>query len=417
MERNLKYDVVVVGGGAAGISAAIGAKKSGKSVVLIERNSCLGGQATNANVASYCGFFTHGAEPKQIIGGVGQMVLDKLSAIGKYDGYRLSTVGNAIIPLDSEALKFVLDELVLENEIPTLLYCTLIKAKTENSKITMIECVDDMGSIFIEGKTFVDASGDGNLAYLAGAEIIFGNPEGITQMSTNIMRIGNFDISIKLSPDVIEKAIQAAKKDGFKNLSKDSGIIFKAEQYGYAILPSIQVGSLDCSTLTACEMNTRRQAQEYIEAFRKYIPGMENCTLISTGPKLGIRESRHIVGKYTLSLDEVLNAVKNKRGIARGAWPCENHQKLDKMAEYLWVKDNDYYEIPIDILLSKNIKNLWSAGRTVSADSMAFASVRVMGISFGTGHAAGVGAAYMAEYGEIDINSIKSELKKQGAIL
>ncbi|WP_130890040.1 FAD-dependent oxidoreductase [Fusobacterium ulcerans] len=417
MERKLKYDVVVIGGGAAGISAAIGAKKRGQSVVLIERSSCLGGQATNANVASYCGFFTSGSEPKQIIGGVGQMVLDKLAAIGKYDGYRLSTVGNAIVPLDSEALKFVLDELVLENEIPTLLYCTLIKAKTENSKITMIECVDDMGSIFIEGKAFVDASGDGNLAYLAGAEIIFGNPEGITQMSTNIMRIGNFDISIKLSPDVIEKAIQAAKKDGFKNLSKDSGIIFKAEQYGYAILPSIQVGSLDCSTLTACEMNTRRQAQEYIEAFRKYIPGMENCTLISTGPKLGIRESRHIVGKYTLSLDEVLNAVKNKRGIARGAWPCENHQKLDKMAEYLWVKDNDYYEIPIDILLSKNIKNLWSAGRTVSADSMAFASVRVMGISFGTGHAAGVGAAYMAEYGEIDINSIKSELKKQGAIL
>ena len=90
-------------------------------------------------------------------------------------------MGNAIVPLDSEALKFVLDELIIENDISVLLYCNLIKAEVEDSKIVMVECVDDIGSIFIEGKTFVDASGDGNLAHLSGAEIIFGNPGGITQ--------------------------------------------------------------------------------------------------------------------------------------------------------------------------------------------------------------------------------------------
>lgn len=417
MEREYNYDVVVIGGGAAGISAAIGAKKSGKSVILIERSSCLGGQATNANVASYCGFFTHGAEPQQIIGGVGQMLLDKLAAIGKYNGYRLSTVGNAIIPLDSEALKFALDELIIENDIPVLLYCTLMGAEVEKEKIVSVQCIDDVGKIKITGKTFVDASGDGNLAYLAGAEIIFGNPNGVTQMATNVMRIGNFDMNIPLTPKVIKDAITQAKKDGAKNFSKDSGIIFKTDAGGFAILPSIKVDSLDCANLTRCEMNTRKQAQEYIKAFRKYIPGMENCVLLTTGPKLGIRETRHIVGKYTFTGDEVLNAVKNERGIARGAWPCENHSKENEMAEYMWVKDDDYYEIPIDILISKNIKNLWSAGRTVSADPIAFASVRVMGISFGTGHAAGVGAAYMADHEELDVQAVREELKKQGAIL
>lgn len=417
MERNYDYDVVVIGGGAAGISAAIGAKKSGKSVVLIERSSCLGGQATNANVASYCGFFTHGAEPKQIIGGVGQMLLDKLAAMGKYNGYRISTVGNAIIPLDSEALKFALDELVIENEISVLLYCTLVGAKVEGSKIVSIKCIDDVGEINITGRSFVDASGDGNLAYQAGAEIVFGNPTGVTQMATNVMRVGNFDMSIQVTPKMIKEAILAAKRDGLKNFSKDSGIIFKTDATGFAILPSTKVDSLDCATLTACEMNTRKQAQDYIKAFRKYIPGMENCVLLSTGPKLGIRETRHIVGKYTFTGDEVLNAVKNERGIARGAWPCENHSKENEMAEYMWIKDDDYYEIPIDILMSKNIENLWSAGRTVSADPIAFASVRVMGISFGTGHAAGVGAAYMVDHKELDVQAVREELKKQGAIL
>lgn len=419
MERNLKYDVVVIGGGSAGVSAAVGAKKFGQSVILIERSSFLGGQATNASVASYCGFFTHEEEPKQIIGGVGQMVLDKLSAMGKYNGYRLSTMGNAIIPLDSEALKLVFDEIVIENQIDTLLYCNLFSAKTKDNKIISIQCFDDEGIINIEGKVFIDASGDGNLAYLSGAETIFGNPGGVTQVATSVMRIGNFDMNFDISPDDVKKAILKAKEEGLKNFSKDSGIIFKVEytKNGFAILPSIKVNSLDCKTLTACEMNTRKQAQDYINAFRKYIPGMENCILLTTGPKLGIRETRHIVGKSTLTGNEVINAVKNERGIARGAWPCENHSKENELAEYFWIKDGDYYHIPIDILMSKNISNLWSAGRTVSADPIAFASIRVMGISFATGHAAGVGAAYMSKFGNINVEEIIKELKKQGAII
>ena len=347
------------------------------------------------------------------------MLLDKLSAMGKYNGYRLSTVGNAIIPLDSEALKFALDELIIENDVDVLLYCNLFKAEVVENKITAIKCFDDEGVINISGKVFIDASGDGNLAYLAGAEIIFGNPSGVTQMATNVMRIGNFDMSLNITPKDIHEAILKAKKDGLKNFSKESGIIFKVEhtKNGFAILPSVKVNSLDCATLTISEMNTRKQAQEYIKAFRKYIPGMENCTLITTGPKLGIRETRHIVGKYTLTGNEVVSGAKNERSIARGAWPCENHSKENEMAEYLWIKDGDYYDIPIDILMSKNISNLWSAGRTVSADPVAFASVRVMGISFGTGHAAGVGAAYMAKYGNVDVQAVRNELKKQGAII
>jgi hypothetical protein len=419
MERKMEYDVVVIGGGASGIAAAIGARKCNQSVLLIERSNFLGGQATNSSVASYCGFFTREENPKQIVGGVGQMVLDKMAKLGKYNGYRLSTMGNAIVPVDSEALKYVFDELVIENDVDLLLCCNLFKAITENNKIVEVQCLDDLGVINVRGKVFIDTTGDGNLAYLSGAETIFGNPTGVTQMATLVLRVGNFDMNITVTPKMIKEAIEKAKKDGLKNFSKESGIIFKVEanRNGFAILPSVKVESLDCQTLTKCEINTRKQTQDYIEAFRRYIPGMEECTLISTGPKLGIRETRHIVGKYTLTGDEVLNGVKNPRSIARGAWPCENHSKENEIAEYLWLKEGDYYDIPLEILQSKNIENLWCAGRLVSADPIAFASVRVMGISFATGHAAGVGAAHMAKYNEVDIEKIQEELRNQGAII
>ena len=117
MIRNKHYDVIVLGGGAAGIAAAIGARKAGKNVLLVERNGSLGGQATNANVASYCGFFTHGEQPEQIVYGVGEEVLQKLKALGYYNGYSLSPVKNAIVTLDIEATKVALDELVLEYEL------------------------------------------------------------------------------------------------------------------------------------------------------------------------------------------------------------------------------------------------------------------------------------------------------------
>ena len=122
-----------------------------------------------------------------------------------------------------------------------------------------------------------------------------------------------------------------------------------------------------------------------VAAFRKYLPGMEHCRLVSSGYKLGIRDTRHLVGEHILTAEEVLGAVKQPDTIARGAWPCEMHTDINRMADYLWVKDDGYYDIPLRCLKSRSTANLWGAGRLVSADAVAFASVRVMGIGFATG--------------------------------
>ena len=418
MIRNKHYDVIVLGGGAAGIAAAIGARKAGKNVLLVERNGSLGGQATNANVASYCGFFTHGEQPEQIVYGVGEEVLQKLKALGYYNGYSLSPVKNAIVTLDIEATKVALDELVLEYELDFLLHCTMVEAKLDEAgeHILAIRCADDEGYCEFSANAFVDASGDGNLGAFAGAPFVFGDGNGGGYMSTRVMRIDRVDPAVKFTPALLEKALLQAKNDGFTHLTKESGIVFRTnEDTVAAILPSVEVPALDAETLTRCEVDTRRQSLEYMEAFRRYFPGMEKARLVWTGNSFGIRDTRHLLGEYTLTGDDVLNAIKQKDAVARGAWPCEMHVEKNKMAKYLFVKGDDYYEIPLRCLKVQKIKNLWSAGRTLSADHIAFASVRVMGTGFGTGHAAGVAAALTGNKDNYDVEAIRAELNRQNA--
>lgn len=419
MKNMQNYDVIVVGGGAAGVAAAVGAVQAGASCLLVERNGSLGGQATNANVASYCGFFTHSDPPQQIVKGVGQQVLDLLAQLGAYDGYKLSSVNNAIVTLDEEALKYALDLLVQKHpSLKLLLHCRLIGAQTdpETGVIRSIRCVDDEGAYEFYSKAFVDASGDGNLAHLAGAECRFGDGRGGGYFSTKMMRIDHVGPEAKFAPAILEKALQRAKADGLSHLTKESGIVFRtAPDTAYAILPSVIVPALDAETLTACEQNTRAQCQEYIAAFRKYLPGMEHCRLVSSGYKLGLRDTRHLVGQYTLTGQDVLEGVKQPDGVARGSWPCEMHTDINKIAQYLWVKDDGYYDIPLRCLKSRSTANLWGAGRLVSADPVAFASVRVMGTGFATGHAAGVAAALSVLQPDAGTAEIQAELRRQGA--
>ena len=129
---------------------------------------------------------------------------------------------------------------------------------------------------------------------------------------------------------------------------------------------------------------------------------------------MGIRDTRHLNCEYTLTEDDVVNAVKQPDSIACGAWPCEMHKELNAMAEYKYVKEDDWYNIPLRCLKVQNIRNLWAAGRTISADHTAFASIRVMGIGFATGHAAGVAAAFTKE-SIPDAETVQKELIRQNA--
>lgn len=415
--RKKTFDVIVAGGGSAGLAAAVGAQRTGASTLLIERHGCLGGQAASANVFSYCGFFTHEKEPRQVVYGIGEEVLCRLHRLGSYDGFQRSAAGNAIIVLNIEDVKLTFDELIRESGAAMLLHCSIVSLKMDASgrKICSVIGMDDEGEIEFSAKEFVDATGDANLGYMAGAEYWFGDGRGNAQMASRVMLISGVEPGADLTPKSLEGALRQAKRDGL-HLTRESGIVFHInENTVAAILPSAELPALSAEALTRAEVDTRRQCRDYITAFQKYVRGMENCHLVSSGGFLGVRDTRHLVTEHVLTDEEILNCRKQERPVARGAWPSEVHRELNKMADYIFLKDNGYYEIPLEALKVRGISNLWCAGRTLGAEPLAYASIRTMGTGFATGHAAGVAAGLSAAGYQADYEKIRRELNRQNA--
>lgn len=419
MERTLQYDIVVVGGGTAGVAAAVGASRAGAKTLLIERNPYLGGEATHSGVTAFCGFYSCGENPVKVVAGVGNMVLQEMEELGPTIEYVISAAGNKNINFRPEYLKCAMDNLLEKEHVTCLLHTRVVAAKTEQNRIQSIQCSDDEGLFTVEAAAFVDASGDANLAYMAGAATAWGDEEGDVQAATLPFRLIGVDTSKDMSPAAVEKAVLKAKEAGIPYLTRERGFILKMEGSGMVsvLLPSVIPSGVSATELTELEKDTRRQVLYYVEAFRRYMPGMEKCELAMIGPSIGFRETRKMKGRVTICADDVLERRKRTDGVARGGWKPEIHKSLDKMATYLEVSDGSYFDIPLGALWSADCENLYGAGRIVSADEAAFAAVRVMGTCFATGHAAGVAAAYQALYQETDVEQVREELKRQGALV
>lgn len=417
MTRDFTADVVIAGGGSAGVAAAVGAVQAGANVLLLDRNPYLGGESTHSCIVAYCGFHTRGDPPTQVVMGVGQRVLEKLRALGEPAQYAVSpATGNASIRFNPEVLKFALDQVAAEAGVPHLLHTTVVGVDVRDGALTTLHCVDDAGPYTVTAKAFVDATGDGNLATMAGCASHWGDDSGSVQLSSLSVRIDNIPADCDTSPGVLQKAILAAKAAGVPHLEKEWGLILRAPgaDYGYCTIPSTAVNALDAQTLTNAETTLRRQAWAYIDAFRRFVPGMENCRMVSSGPSLGLRESRRVVGRDSITAEDVFTCRKRPDGVARGGWSPEVHKGTG--VQYTHMPDGGWFDIPLGALRADGVQNLWTAGRCISCDPVALASVRVMGTGFASGHAAGVAAA-LATRGQESSEDVRSELLRQGALI
>ncbi len=390
------HDVVVAGGGAGGIGAALGAAKAGARVLLVEKYGFLGGAATSSNVLAYCGFYKQGPEPVKVVGGVADLVLDEIKGLGLgCEPFRSPTTDNWIILLEPETVKLALDRVLDAHGVQVLLHTRVAAVSRTADRLQAVTLAGMEGRWRVAAEAFVDATGDANLALIAGLPCRTGDDAGYLQAATGPIRVGGRDRSVPIDRARIVAAFKEYNWTGAHPTARQDGGIFAEVPVAgdmWWMMYDHELVDLTSKSFTQAEMAARSAAGDYVKVLRERVPGFENAFLLQTGPQIGIRESRHPPARYELTGEDLLSGRRRPDGIARAAWPMEDHSVPGRPV-YRSIGGEGFADIPLDCLRALGLENLYYAGRTIGADAAAYASIRVMGTAFATGEAAGTAAA------------------------
>lgn len=415
-------DVLVLGGGSAGSSAAIAAARKGARVILIERYGFLGG--TGAMVLdTFYGFFTPGSVERKVVGGIPDRVIEGLTA---HDAVikRPNTYGaGAGYTYDPEILKIVWDNLVAEAGVRVLLHTYFIDLAMEGAAITSVIVGTPQGPRAINARSFVDASGDAHLASRAGAPFEDSGALGIAQSLTTTFKMINVDVPRATAFPKAEMWALMQSEHASYRLPRKEGSAHITPMAGVMVTNMTRVGGVDgtdVEALSAAEREGRAQALEYVRFLRDKIPGYEKAELGGLSIQIGVRETRRIQGAYWLTRDDVLSARKFPDAVARCGAPIEmHHAGGDTRWEYL--PDGETFDIPFRALLPTGVSNLLVAGRCLSASHDAHASVRSIGQCLAMGQAAGTAAAIAVDAripsSAVPIETLQNDLRQLGAVL
>jgi len=405
------YDIAVVGGGSAGVAAAVAAARCGARTLLLERAGCLGGASTLRNVVTYCGLYTLGDSPRQAVAGIAEEVLQGLRRLGAVTGPQRHR--GVFVVFEPEAVKRVLDRLCAEAGVDVLLHAFVSGATRQDGRIVDVSWRDHAGAHTVRARAFVDASGEGDLAFFAGASTRYGN-EGLVNLGTLGTRFGGIGKDVVVTSDQLTQAVAR----GAGPFTKDRSAITRLPISGDLVcyVASADYDPRDARSFSDAERHGREQAWAYLAAIRT-IPGCGAAYLVSTGPEFGTRESRHIDAVYQLTWQDVVAGRAIDDAIALGAWGIEWHDRRTFESTFVYPPDKGTYPIPLRCLASRDTTNLVAAGRLADADQKAGAALRVMGTAFATGQAAGVAAALVAEHGEHDASAVRAVLRRQGALI
>lgn len=410
-------DVLVAGGGPAGMIAAIAAARAGARTFLVEQNGFLGGNLTAGSVLNIRSF-TDGQ--KQVIGGIAAEFADRLRLMGGTAQTPAQCgLQGGYVRQDPEITKFVAQEMVLEAGVKLLLHTQVTAALVSDNLMQGVVIENKSGRSAIRARVTIDATGDGDVFARAGAA--FNKSEGELQPMTLVFMIAGAD----RWPDGLdqETRLRVAQEVEAGTFPVKKGVVlFALARKGeyYANTTRIAGDCSDAWDLTRGEVEGRRQVEAVVSWLRKNAPGFENARLLSTAPSVGTRESRRLVGAYELSSEDVLSYRHFEDDILCCHYYIDIHNPgKGNSATYLEPGKN--YGIPYRCLVPAKLDGLLVAGRCISATHEAIASARVMAICMGMGQAAGVAAALSAAASivprRLDPVLLRNVLSQQGALL
>lgn len=424
-------DIAVVGAGPGGIGAAVIAGKRGKNVAVFEQAGRPGGCAALCEVSP----FMLSGDSKRFFDA--PVFADWLKRIINYLPETLRTRQDSAECKDSSGrlitpaiAALAAEDMLLEAGVKLFYHFRLVDVIMDEGKkkIEYIILHSKSGFAAAKAKIFVDSSGDGDLAALAGCPFEYGDEQGGCQPMTTCFDMGDAqvmgsDVRSAEFQEVSQKLYQQAVKEGKLSSPRENLLCFNAHDKNAVHFNTTRIIGMDATDgvmRSQAEIEGRKQIREYITFLREYMPGFENSSLRSFGDA-GVRESRRICGKSYLTREEVSSCKHFADGIARCNYGIDIHNPRGKGTEVTYFKPEDYYEIPFGSLIPQNVENLLIGSRCISGDVAAHSSFRVMPTVCSIGQAAGMGAAVAIEKGltvpEIDGTIIRKELNIAGAQL
>ncbi len=416
-----EYDIIVVGGGFAGAASAIAAARCGVSVMLIEQSNCLGGAAANCLVNPFMSWYTKiDGKDYPLCRGIFEEILLEMKKFS-------STVDTAIsgCTFNEEYLKIILMRMAQEAGVEILLRSYLIGAEHADGLLKTITVANKAGNMSFKAKKFIDATGDADLAHLAGFKTRLGREsDHLCQPMTLCFRVSNVDSkkyqSEKESINVLYKQF---KEKGKITNPREDVLRFRTLQddiIHFNTTRIIKLNPIDAFDITKAEITAREQVLEMFTFLKQNFSAFENSHLLSTAMQIGVRESRMIFGEYVLTEQDLKNCIKFDDSIAFGNYDIDIHNPSGSGTSHYYFKPGEYYTIPYRSLIPEKSLNLLVAGRCISATHEAQASIRIMPIVCCIGEAAGTAAAISimdnADVKNLNVQKLRNTLKANGAV-